>query len=200
MQNIKCVCIGDGSVGKTTLLILYTTGQIITDYIPTIFDNYTTNVIVNNTPISICFWDTAGQEDYDRIRPLSYPSTDVFLLCYSIISPSSYNNIKEKWIKEIRTHCPNAKIILVGTKSDLRNNYEIISNLDKQNLKPITYSQGIELKEIINADNFVECSAFLNKNISLLMDQAIDSVINIPNKNKSNFSIFKFFLKNITDF
>ena len=82
MQNIKCVCIGDGSVGKTTLLILYTTGQIITDYIPTIFDNYSTNVIVDNTPISICFWDTAGQEDYDRIRPLSYPSTDVFLLCY----------------------------------------------------------------------------------------------------------------------
>lgn len=52
--------------------------------------------MVDNKPISLGLWDTAGQEDYDRLRPLSYPQTDVFLICFSVVSPPSFDNVKAK--------------------------------------------------------------------------------------------------------
>ena len=66
--------------------------------------------------VELALWDTAGQEDYDRLRPLSYPDTDVILMCFSIDSPDSLENIPEKWSPEVRHFCPNVPIILVGNK------------------------------------------------------------------------------------
>jgi small GTP-binding protein len=97
------------------------------DYIPTVFDNYFINVMVDSKQINMGLWDTAGQEDYDRLHPLSYPMTDVFLVCFSVVSPASYDNVATKWIPEPRHHALTAPIILVGNKTDLRVDSVIVS-------------------------------------------------------------------------
>ncbi|GLD75523.1 rho-related GTP-binding protein RhoC-like protein, partial [Lates japonicus] len=77
--------------------------------------------VTDGKQVELALWDTAGQEDYDRLRPLSYPDTDVILMCFSIDSPDSLENIPEKWTPEVKHFCPNVPIILVGNKKDLRN-------------------------------------------------------------------------------
>lgn len=71
--------------------------------------------------MELSLWDTAGQEDYDRLRPIAYPETDVILLCFSIDSPDSLHNVPQKWAPEVRHYCPTVPIILVGNKKELRN-------------------------------------------------------------------------------
>ncbi|KAJ3430258.1 hypothetical protein M0813_28924 [Anaeramoeba flamelloides] len=183
MRSIKCVVVGDGAVGKTSLLVSYTTNAFPGEYVPTIFDNYSAYVMVDKTPVNLNLWDTAGQEDYDRLRPLSYPQTDAFLVCFSLISPSSFENVKNKWIQEIKHYCPKAPIVIVGTKLDLRDDQDTVMKLYENNLKPVSYQDGLDLSKEMGAVNYLECSALTQKNLKEIFDSVIKSVIEPEDQN-----------------
>jgi len=180
MQNIKCVIVGDGAVGKTCLLISYTTNAFPGEYIPTVFDNYSANVMVDGRPVNLGLWDTAGQEDYDRLRPLSYPQTDVFLVAFSIISPHSFDNVKSKWWPEIQHHAPGVPIILVGTKSDLRNDQSMIQQLQAKGMSIIKEEEARQRAEDIGAVKYLECSALTQEGLKNVFDEAIRAALNKP--------------------
>ena len=185
MQAIKCVAVGDGAVGKTCLLISYTSNAFSREYIPSVFDNYSANLMVDGKPINLGLWDTAGQEDYDRLRPLAYPRTDVFLICFSLVNPTSFKNIRTKWYPEILHFCPNVQIILVGTKLDLRDDKETIEKLKEERLAPITYPQGLSMANDMGAVKYLECSALTQKGLKTVFDEAIRAVLCPPAKPKT---------------
>ena len=185
MQTLKCVVVGDGAVGKTCLLISYTTNQFPADYVPTVFDNYAVTVMIGDDPFTLGLFDTAGQEDYDRLRPLSYPSTDVFLVCFSVISPPSFENVKEKWFPEVHHHCPGVPCLIVGTQVDLRDDKVIIEKLQRQRLRPITQEQGDRLARDLRAVKYVECSALTQRGLKNVFDEAIVAALEPPVIKKS---------------
>eukprot|EP01114_Cavostelium_apophysatum_P013041 TRINITY_DN3073_c0_g1_i1.p1 TRINITY_DN3073_c0_g1~~TRINITY_DN3073_c0_g1_i1.p1 ORF type:complete len:207 (-),score=37.97 TRINITY_DN3073_c0_g1_i1:278-898(-) len=177
MQAIKCVVVGDGAVGKTCMLMSFSTNTFPQEYVPTVFDNYNTAIMVDDLPYNLGLWDTAGQEEYDRLRALCYPQTDVFLMCFSIISPSSFENIKIRWYPELQHHCPGTPCLLVGTKLDLREDPAINEGLRNQGLAPITREQGESLCKEISASGYVECSALTQKGLKQVFDEAARIVV-----------------------
>ncbi|KAL1784341.1 rho-related GTP-binding [Sigmodon hispidus] len=178
MQSIKCVVVGDGAVGKTCLLICYTTNAFPKEYIPTVFDNYSAQSAVDGRTVNLNLWDTVGQEEYDRLRTLSYPQTNVFVICFSIASPPSYENVRHKWHPEVCHHCPDVPILLVGTKKDLRAQPDTLRRLKEQGQAPITPQQGQALAKQIHAVRYLECSALQQDGVKEVFAEAVRAVLN----------------------
>lgn len=172
-QHIKCVAVGDGAVGKTCLLLSYTTNTFPSDYVPTVFDNYSSVVMVDGKPYTIGLWDTAGQEDYSKLRPLSYPHTDVFLLCFSILSSTSFANVKSQWLPELAQHAPGVPVVLVGTKVDARADENRLAQLKAAGRQLVTKQEGVTLAKDIGAHTYMECSALTQDGLKDMFDEAI---------------------------
>jgi small GTP-binding protein len=180
MNHIKCVVVGDGAVGKTSLLISYTTNSFPSSYVPTVFDNYSANLMVDSKPFNIGLWDTAGQAEYDRLRPLSYPQTDVFLICYSVVSVASFENVANKWLPEVRHHCSTTPFLLVATKIDLRDDTDTVQKLRQNNQEPITQQQGVSAAKKHGAVKYCEVSALTQRGIKDLFDEAVRATFPAP--------------------
>ncbi|XP_042409543.1 rac-like GTP-binding protein 5 isoform X1 [Zingiber officinale] len=211
---IKCVTVGDGAVGKTCMLISYTSNTFPTDYVPTVFDNFSANVVVDGSTVNLGLWDTAGQEDYNRLRPLSYRGSDVFLLAFSLISKASYENVAKKVSNEF-IHFIISRPLNSTKFSDLHFppsdlDFQWIPELrhyapgvpiilvgtkldlrdDKQffidhpGAFPISTAQGEELLKQIGAAAYIECSSKTQQNVKAVFDQAIKVVLQPPKKNK----------------
>lgn len=121
--------------------------------------------------------DTAGQEEYDRLRPLSYANANVFLVCFSVVNPVSFENVSSKWIPELIHFCPDVPSILVGTKIDLRGEESALEKLRKQGQQPITPEQGQQLAKKIKALKYLECSAKTGENLKQVFDEAVKAVL-----------------------
>ncbi|GAB5592491.1 hypothetical protein Unana1_07391 [Umbelopsis nana] len=162
----KLVVVGDGGCGKTSLLVVYQKKEFPVKYVPTVFENYISLVQLDNgKSVELALWDTAGQEDYDRLRPLSYPETDVVLICFAIDQPTSFSNIQDRWLPEVIHFCEKIPLILVGMKIDLRKNEKRISDLNAIGHNLISYEEGTSLAREIGAKYF-ECSAKENINVN----------------------------------
>ncbi|XP_074019378.1 rho-related GTP-binding protein RhoC isoform X4 [Numenius arquata] len=159
----KLVIVGDGACGKTCLLIVFSKDQFPEVYVPTVFENYI--------------------EDYDRLRPLSYPDTDVILMCFSIDSPDSLENIPEKWTPEVKHFCPNVPIILVGNKKDLRNDEHTRRELAKMKQEPVKPEEGRDMANRINAFGYLECSAKTKEGVREVFEMATRAGLQVR-KNK----------------
>lgn len=114
---------------------------------------------------------STGQEDYDRLRPLSYPQTDVFLVCFSVTSPASFENVKEKWFPEVHHHCPGVPCLIVGTQVDLRDDPQVMEKLQRQKQRPVTSEAGERLARELGAVKYVECSALTQKGLKNVFDE-----------------------------
>jgi small GTP-binding protein len=148
----KLVIVGDGACGKTSLLSSFALGEFPKEYQPTIFENYVAEIRLDGKAVQLALWDTAGQEEYERLRPLSYSKSHVILIAFSIDTPDSLDNVATKWIEEVRNICgPTIPVLLVGCKSDLRPHPEAPGF--------VTRADAERVSQQIGARAYKECSA-----------------------------------------
>nr|XP_055113252.1 transforming protein RhoA-like isoform X2 [Symphalangus syndactylus] len=164
----KLVIVGDGACGKTCLLVGFSKDQFPEVYVPTVLENYV--------------------EDYDHLRPLSYPDPDVILMCFSIDSPDSLENIPKKWTPEVKYFCPNVPIILVGNKKDLRNDEHTrrelaIAKMKQEQVKP---EEGRDMANRIGAFGYMECSAKTKDGVREVFEMATRAALQARREKKKS--------------
>ena len=180
VESLKCMVVGDAAVGKTCMLISYSNNEFPKDYNPTVFDNYTANVVFKGKTVALGLWDTAGTAEYDQLRPLSYPDTHIFILVFSVSSEESLQNIEKKWVPEIKQHTDATgyvPFIVVGNKSDLRDD-------DKMKSKCVDYAAAEKLAKKLGAKRYMECSAKTQSNLKDVFDNSIEVVYDTFNEAK----------------
>ncbi|KAF7701393.1 rho-related GTP-binding protein RhoF [Silurus meridionalis] len=182
--QLKIVIVGDGGCGKTSLLMVYAKGDFPETYAPSVFEKYMTTVNHGGKEIQLNLYDTAGQDDYDRLRPISYQDADLILVCYDVTNPTSYDNVLIKWYPEVNHFCPGVPVILIGCKTDLRKDKEKIRKLRVLDLDPVTYIKGEETQKQMNATLYLECSAKHRENVEDIFKEATKLALDHRRKNR----------------
>lgn len=161
------------------------------------FENYVHDIFVDGQAMQLSLWDTAGQEEFDRLRSLSYSDTHTIMLCFSVDSRDSLENVQSKWVSEIVDHCEGVKLVLVALKCDLRSNEDspaptggdADANADDPSKaqgaggpngisgqapqkKLITYEEGLAVAKKVGALRYLECSAKKNRGVNEAFTEA----------------------------
>ncbi|KAI4104336.1 MAG: hypothetical protein L6R37_003333 [Teloschistes peruensis] len=188
----KLVLLGDGACGKTSLLNVFTRGYFPTVYEPTVFENYVHDIFVDGVHIELSLWDTAGQEEFDRLRSLSYDDTHTIMLCFSVDSKDSLENIESKWVGEIAENCQGVKLVLVALKCDLRTDDEDDENDDpsqpRKDNDMIDYKEGLDVARRIQALRYLECSAKRNRGVNEAFTEAARVALSVKTGNSNSSS------------
>ncbi|KAF9101764.1 Rho GTPase [Mortierella sp. AM989] len=177
----KLVIVGDGACGKTSLLSVFTLGYFPKN--PTVFENFVTDVKIDGKPVQLALWDTAGQEAYERLRPLSYTKAHVILIGYSVDTPDSLDNVTSKWIQEVHVHCPDTPVILVGMKKDLRDD---TSAEQPRTTRFVTTAEAERVAAEIGARNHLECSALTGDGVDDVFEAATRGALTQGNQSQES--------------
>ncbi|ELP95230.1 Rho GTPase, putative [Entamoeba invadens IP1] len=153
-KPLQVVIIGEGSVGKSSLCLMFVKGEFNIEYNPTIEETYPTEVNVDGKVVKMSIVDTAGQEEYVSLRDQFYVKGDAFILVYSIDNLNSFHslNIHYETIAGLRKGKKMA-VVLVGNKCDL----EAQRAIQKSDLQ--------QLSEKFNNAPYYETSAQNNINV-----------------------------------
>ncbi|KAJ7743320.1 small GTPase Cdc42 [Mycena metata] len=193
MDTIKLVVVGDDGVGKTCMLISYTTNQFPTAYIPPVFDGYAVTIEVQTVPYTFAIFDTVSGEspfhtpsDCDRLRPLTYLQTDVFLACFSIGLPDSFASVRKKWFPELQHYCSDVPFLVVGTQIDFRDGHEKDNSsvgFERRHKEGrlVAAAEGVRLARDLGAVGYYECSALTQTGLKVLFDEAIAAAMRYQN-------------------
>nr|XP_056702295.1 rho-related GTP-binding protein RhoU-like [Euleptes europaea] len=177
LPGLECVLLGDGAVGKTSLALSYSTNGFPARYLPTALDRFSAVVEVDGAPLRLELCDTAGQDEFDGLRRLCYGRAEVFLLCFSVVSPASFENLSAKWLPELRRRCPATPVLLVGTQADLRHDVQVLIALARRRQKPVPAAAARALAAKRGAAGYVECSALTQHNLKEVFDAAIAAAL-----------------------
>ncbi|XP_045187609.1 cdc42 homolog [Mercenaria mercenaria] len=180
---VQCSVVGDGLVGKTSLVKKFVHNKHTENYVATVFDNFAGDVAVAGDKYTVSVFDTAGQQEYEGLRVFTYAQSDVIVVCYSAVDRDSFRNVVDFWVPEIRNYVSNNKpIILVATQNDLTPGKETC----------VTRSEGLKLANKIGASLFVESSVHDRDSIINLFENV---VVNAIKRRRRKSSIFEKILR-----
>uniref|UniRef100_A0A1B0DAP1 Uncharacterized protein n=1 Tax=Phlebotomus papatasi TaxID=29031 RepID=A0A1B0DAP1_PHLPP len=175
VPSIKCVVVGDGAVGKTNLIVSYLENRFVPEHIPTASDIYNVDVQVDDAPVRVTICDTPGQDTLDVLRELSYPDTNIFLLCFSVVHPETFRSVKTKWLPRLSQY-QDARVVLIGTHADLRSDRSTIIRLQVfescQGEKPVSLTDAWDFARSIGA-KYIESSSRTKDKVKEVFDTAI---------------------------
>ncbi|XP_030210280.1 rho-related GTP-binding protein RhoF isoform X2 [Gadus morhua] len=117
------------------------------------------------------------EDDYDRLRPLSYQEAHLIMVCYDVTNPTSFENVLIKWHPELKHFCKDIPVILIGCKTDLRKDKERIRKLKAVDQTPITYTQGEDVRQQMNAELYLECSAKHQENVEQVFQETTKTAL-----------------------
>ncbi|CAG5116648.1 unnamed protein product [Candidula unifasciata] len=187
--DLKCVVVGDDSVGKTSMLMGYATDRYPTQHVPPVFDNYAGSLTVAGRKIQMQIIDAVEEEQNPKFRHSLYAGTHIFVVCFSVIKPESLKHVEEVWIPEIRLYAPDTPFILVGAQADLRSVDVIRDMLAASGHQPVSTIEGITFARRVGAACYIETSPEVEKNIRKLINSAIASVLDFRVAENSSCAI-----------
>eukprot|EP00127_Corallochytrium_limacisporum_P006515 Clim_evm46s229 gene=Clim_evmTU46s229 len=189
----KCYVLGDGAVGKTSALLSYVQRRFPTAYVPTVLDNYSTDVLIDGDIQRFLICDTAGQDEYSAFRDCVLPAitpasrNTVCLIFFNVMYPTSFHNIQYKWVPYVREMLANGAFVIVGTQIDRRLSEEHLAKLRRETgEEPIYPEQGRALAKKVGALAYMECSALTRDGLKDVFDTAIATCIDLPKVKKKS--------------